>query len=197
MLNFKFLKWAALCGLLVFALGGCAKETDPCGGSSTATDPAIEQSVAFMYVDAETEFPLVGRKEHELFPYEQSQLSFEVAPPFTDSDGRLSVGDAKKGTVSTVAIHLSYGSCYPSYPSDFQMEGSGLCFKGYIHMENAFTDTLEVYSEIDQWDDCGISGRIVYYLNGKYVAEGPMGNGHTPDEDQPDGSVKFWFDLKK
>jgi hypothetical protein len=193
MLNFKFLKWAALCGLLVFALGGCAKD-EPCGGNqaSISTDENIAQSAFFMYVNAETGHPLIRRYADSLSPYKAEDVRFELAEPFSGGDGGLGVYETEATEPRSYVISMGCSSCHPKYPSLFQLESSGLCFKGYIHLNEHETDTLEVYAEIDTWNDCEISGRNVYYINGLYVGEGELGQDHPIHNSQ--GS---WFEVKK
>ncbi len=160
MLNFKFLKWATLCGLLVFALDGCAKD-EPCGGSSIATDTRIYQSISFTYIDAETELPLVWHKPDSTIRYSLEDLTLQPLEPFTEQDGKLK---ANSIPLSRVDLHLTSGLCNHT-------NEAGRCFAATASFGNDFTDTIEVYHVISGYGECDQPyGQSLFYINRELVA---------------------------
>jgi hypothetical protein len=155
MLNFKFLKWVALYGLLVFTLGGCAKETDPCSNNIPTETPGFYIGLQFKVWDTEKQAFYSNPNGYiNYYTWELGQKVEYSNHRIGGSDHILHLLDALATPLPGKGENVYYAPFVIKFP------------------EYEKSDSVSVIAYLEDGGECNLTAkRYEYYLNGEFVHE--------------------------
>jgi hypothetical protein len=157
MLNFKILQWATLFSLLVIALGGCTKETDPCASQAERPAYGNQFGIALQFNLWDTEQQTYYTKPLAHIHYHIWRNGQKIEYPHY----RVGASD------TTMHLLLATANPFPAGGDNAYQMSFVIKFPEY---EESDSVSVVAYIEEEEGDCESASIRYEYYLNGDLVS---------------------------